>query len=357
MAAVELLGVEKSYGAHRAVRGVTLTVESGECLALLGPSGCGKTTTLSMIAGFIDPDAGEVRIGARAMAGVPPYRRDTGMVFQQYALFPHLTVFDNLAFGLTMRKTPRADIGERVRQALALVHLAGLEARYPRELSGGQQQRVALARALVIRPSVLLLDEPLSNLDAKLRQEMRIEIAELRRSLGITTVFVTHDQEEALVIADRIAVMHEGVVDQVDTPTAIYRRPRTAFVARFIGDANFLPGRVSAREARGVAVDADAGVRVVTGDDDARAGDRVVVMVRPESVRLSVEATSDANCLPAVVRTIAFTGAVTSYQVVIGSATLTAAVHDTTHLAGVAIGTKVYAAWRAGDALVLPESA
>ncbi|MBI2203697.1 MAG: ABC transporter ATP-binding protein [Candidatus Rokubacteria bacterium] len=357
MAAVDLTGVEKSYGAHRAVRGVTLTVESGECLALLGPSGCGKTTTLNMIAGFIDPDAGEVRIGGRPMAGVPPYRRDTGMVFQQYALFPHLTVFDNLAFGLTMRRTPRAEVAERVRQALALVHLAGLERRYPRELSGGQQQRVALARALVIRPAVLLLDEPLSNLDAKLRQEMRIEIAELRRSLGITTVFVTHDQEEALVIADRIAVMHEGVVDQVDTPTAIYRRPRTPFVARFIGDANFLPGRVTARDARGLVIDTDAGVTVVASDDVARAGDRVIVMVRPENLRLSLDTTAEPNCVQGVVRTIAFTGAVTIYQVVVGSATVTAAVHDTTHLAGVATGTKVHAAWRAGDALVLPEPA
>ena len=358
MATVELGAVSKTFGSHRAVSGLTLAVESGECLALLGPSGCGKTTTLNMIAGFIDPDAGEVRIAGRRMAGVPPYRRDTGMVFQHYALFPHLTVFDNLAFGLTMRKTPRAEIGDRVRQALDLVRLEGLERRYPRELSGGQQQRVALARALVIRPAVLLLDEPLSNLDAKLRQEMRLEIAEIQKRLRITTVFVTHDQEEALVIADRIAVMRDGVVDQVDAPAAIYARPRTPFVARFIGDANFLPGRVSSVDARGVTVETDAGPTVVaTAETPRQAADRVVVMVRPEKIRLARAPADGDNILVGELRAIAFTGAVTSYQLVVGSTTLTAALHDTAHLAGVVPGDKVYAEWRASDGLVLDDPA
>jgi ABC-type Fe3+/spermidine/putrescine transport system ATPase subunit len=357
VATVELAAVTKSFGAHRAVSGLSLAVASGECLALLGPSGCGKTTTLNMIAGFIEPDAGAIRIAGRAMQGVPPYRRDTGMVFQHYALFPHLTVFDNLAFGLTMRRTPRAETADRVRQALDLVRLPGLERRYPRELSGGQQQRIALARALVIRPAVLLLDEPLSNLDAKLRQEMRLEIAEIQRRLRITTVFVTHDQEEALVIADRIAVMRDGVVEQVDAPAAIYARPRTPFVARFIGDANFLAGRVAGGDARGVAVETDAGPTVVAASETLRQpGERVAVMVRPEKIRLARAPADDDNGVLGEVRAIAFTGAVTSYQLVVGPAVITAAVHDTAHLAGVAPGDELYAQWRAADTLVLDEA-
>ena len=357
MATVELGGVTKTFGGHRAVSGLSLAVASGECLALLGPSGCGKTTTLNMIAGFIEPDAGEIHIAGRAMRGVPPYRRDTGMVFQHYALFPHLTVHDNLAFGLTMRKTPRAEIASRVRQALDLVRLPGLERRYPRELSGGQQQRVALARALVIRPAVLLLDEPLSNLDAKLRQEMRLEIADIQQRLRITTVFVTHDQEEALVIADRIAVMRDGLVEQIDTPGAIYARPRTPFVARFIGDANFLAGRVAVPDAVRVAVETDAGPTVLAATETPRqAGERVVVMVRPEKIRLARTAAGGENAVEGEVRAIAFTGAVTSYQLIVGATTLTAALHDTAHLAGVAPGDKLHAEWRAADALVLTDT-
>jgi spermidine/putrescine ABC transporter ATP-binding subunit len=354
VAAVDLDSVTKTYGGHRAVSGLTLAVASGECLALLGPSGCGKTTTLNMIAGFIDPDAGAIRIGGRPMVGVPPYRRDTGMVFQHYALFPHLTVFDNLAFGLRMRRTPPGDIAVRVREALDLVHLGGLERRYPRELSGGQQQRVALARALVIRPAVLLLDEPLSNLDAKLRQEMRLEIAELHKRLAITTVFVTHDQEEALVIADRIAVMRDGVVEQVDAPAAVYGRPRTPFVARFIGDANFLSGRVARHDDRRAVVETDAGVTVLVDDASPRpAGTRVVVMVRPEKVRLTIEAGRGENSFAAVLRAVAFTGAVTTYQLALGPVSLSAALHDSTHLAGLAPGGKVWVEWRPADCLVL----
>jgi ABC-type Fe3+/spermidine/putrescine transport system ATPase subunit len=307
-----------------------------------------------MIAGFIDPDAGAIRIGGRSMVGVPPYRRNTGMVFQQYALFPHLSVFDNLAFGLTMRKTPRVEVGTRVREALDLVHLGGLEQRYPRELSGGQQQRVALGRALVIRPAVLLLDEPLSNLDAKLRQEMRLEIAELQKRLQITTVFVTHDQEEALVIADRIAVMRDGVVEQVDTPAGVYGRPRTAFVARFIGDANFLPGRVAGHDGRRATIATDAGVTVLVDDPGSRpAGQRVTVMVRPEKVRLAVDRTPGENAFAAELRAVAFTGAVTTYQLTLGPAPLAACLHDAAHLAGLTPGGTVWAAWRPADGLVL----
>jgi ABC-type Fe3+/spermidine/putrescine transport system ATPase subunit len=354
VATVELTAVCKAYGAHRAVSGLTLAVESGECLALLGPSGCGKTTTLNMIAGFIEPDAGEIRVAGRPMAGVPPHRRDTAMVFQHYALFPHLTVFDNLAFGLVMRKTARPEIAARVGEALALVHLSGLERRYPRELSGGQQQRVALARALVVRPTVLLLDEPLSNLDARLRHEMRLEIVEIQKRLRITTVFVTHDQAEALVIADRIAVMREGLVEQVDVPALIYRRPRTPFVARFIGDANFLPGRVLARDGQTLVVETDGGARVRTVDDAARApGQRVVTMVRPEKVRLTLAPGNGDNSVEAVLKSVAFMGSITSYQLAVGDLTLTASLHDTAHLPNLAPGGTVYATWQAEDALVL----
>jgi ABC-type Fe3+/spermidine/putrescine transport system ATPase subunit len=363
VAAVELEAVRKAYGGQVAVQDLSLAVESGESVALLGPSGCGKTTTLNMIAGFIDPDAGTIRVAGRPMAGVPPYRRDTGMVFQSYALFPHLTVFDNLAFGLTMRRTPRAEIAGRVREALDLVHLRGLEGRFPRELSGGQQQRVALARALVIRPAVLLLDEPLSNLDARLRQEMRLEIVDIQKRLAITTIFVTHDQEEALVIADRVAVMDRGRIEQVDTPERIYGRPRTHFVARFIGEANFLPGRVVEATASTLGVETEWAGRVHVAsegatDGPARVGDRVLVMVRPEKVRLSREPGGGDNALEAVVRATTFLGAVTRYQLVPCSAppgeAFVAALPDASHLAGVAPGDRVHAGWRAADCLALP---
>jgi putative spermidine/putrescine transport system ATP-binding protein len=332
VATVELRDVRKAYGGHAAVRGVSLAVASGERVALLGPSGCGKTTTLGLIAGFLEPDAGTILLDGRPMTGVPPHRRDTAMVFQSYALFPHLTVHDNVAFGLVMRRTPKAEIAARVREALALVRLTGLDARHPRELSGGQQQRVALARALVVRPAVLLLDEPLSNLDARLRQDMRVEMVEIQRRLGITTVFVTHDQEEALAIADRVAVMRDGVLEQVDAPPALYARPRTEFVARFIGEANFLPGRVAGREGDRVVVELEGGGRAVAAGDEASpaAGARVLAMVRPERVRLVAGAAVPGreNALRATVRTVTFLGPVTRCVVVAGERALTVALGE-----------------------------
>src|SRR5581483_8695886 len=234
-----LAGLEKRYGATVAVAGVDLEVREGEFMTLLGPSGCGKTTTLGLIAGFFPPSRGEILVGGRDVAGLPPFRRDIGVVFQDYALFPHLSAADNVAFGLRMRNLPAAEIAARVREALGLVQLSGLGARRPLELSGGQRQRVALARALVIRPTVLLLDEPLSNLDLKLREEMRVEISGLQRRLGIATVFVTHDQGEALTMSDRIAVMRSGRIEQIGAPEDIYERPTTRFVTEFIGRMNF----------------------------------------------------------------------------------------------------------------------
>ena len=320
MATVELEGVSKAYGAHRAVHELSLAVASGESVALLGPSGCGKTTTLNMIAGFLDPDAGHIRIDGRLVGGVPPYRRNIGMVFQHYALFPHLTVADNLAFGLRMRKAEKPEIARRVGGALDLVHLGGLERRYPRELSGGQQQRVALARALVVEPAVLLLDEPLSNLDAKLRQAMREEIVELQQRLGITTIFVTHDQEEALAIARRIAVMDAGRVEQIGTPEAIYGHPRTEFVARFIGEANLLPGEVVGSEPGGLRVRVDMGALILApAEAGFKPGDRVLVMIRPEKVHIGpARAGASGNRIEAAVKSVSFLGAVTRCHLTAG---------------------------------------
>jgi putative spermidine/putrescine transport system ATP-binding protein len=239
-------GVSKRYGEHWVVRDVSLAIEEGELVVLLGPSGCGKTTTLRMIGGFVEPTAGRVRLGARDITALPPYRRNTGLVFQGYALFPHLTAAQNVSFGLEMRGLAMGAIRDKVGEALRLVRLAGLGDRLPRELSGGQQQRVALARALVIQPELLLLDEPLSNLDAKLREEVRVEIRQLQRTLGLTTLMVTHDQEEALTMADRLVVMSHGVIQQIGTQGELYDRPVNRFVAGFVGRTNFLGGRLAA---------------------------------------------------------------------------------------------------------------
>jgi putative spermidine/putrescine transport system ATP-binding protein len=241
-ATVELVGVEKRYGTHRALAGLSLRIEPGEFVSLLGPSGCGKTTALRALAGLEAIDAGTIRIDGSDVSAVPVNRRDIGMVFQQYSLFPHMTVRQNVAFGLEMRKVPAAARRERVIDALDMVHLADFADRYPHQLSGGQQQRVALARALVTRPRVLLLDEPLSALDAKVRVSLRDEIRRIQSDLGITTVFVTHDQEEALAVSDRIAVMHAGDIEQIGTPEELYRSPSSAFTADFVGQSNRLRG-------------------------------------------------------------------------------------------------------------------
>ena len=242
-ATLVLDALQKSFGAGPVVDGISLTVEEGEFLTLLGPSGCGKTTTLNLVAGFLSPDGGRIAIGGRDVTNVPPHHRDIGLVFQDYALFPHRTVAENVGFGLRMRKVERAEIKSRVAEALALVQLEGLADRRPGQLSGGQRQRVALARALVIRPSVLLLDEPLSNLDLKLREDMRLEISGLQRRLDITTILVTHDQGEALVMSDRVAVMRGGRIAQVADPATLYTRPANRFIADLIGAMNFLPCR------------------------------------------------------------------------------------------------------------------
>lgn len=282
MARLELDHLVKKYAAGFAIEDVSLDVADGEIVCLLGPSGCGKTTTLRIIGGFITPDSGDARIDGRSILALPPERRPTAMVFQRYTLWPHMNVWQNVAFGLELRHRPRKEIEKAVQQALELVGLPGAEKRHPAQLSGGQQQRVALARALVLEPRILLLDEPFSNLDAQLRIRMRDELTAIQRRVGITTVFVTHDQEEALSIADRIAVMRAGLVEQIATPSELYARPATRFVATFIGTMNLLDasldadGRVAAGPFRLMAPD---GLHVA-------AGDALAVGIRPEDFSL-----------------------------------------------------------------------
>jgi putative spermidine/putrescine transport system ATP-binding protein len=283
MSVVKLLGVSKHFGALRALDDVDLTVEEGEFLSLLGPSGCGKTTTLNVLAGFVAPDHGRVLIDGADVTDQPPYQRGLGVVFQSYALFPHMTVADNVAFGLRERRVPRRDIATRVAEALSLVRLPGAGGTRPLQLSGGMQQRVALARALVIRPRVLLLDEPLAALDRKLREEMRGELREIQRRVGITTVFVTHDQHEALGLSDRIAVMKAGQVEQLGRPRDIYERPATRFVADFIGASSVVEGVAVDRET----VELAGGVRLALHLPRAlRAGEEMQLLIRPERVEL-----------------------------------------------------------------------
>jgi iron(III) transport system ATP-binding protein len=284
---VTIENVVKVFGAYTALKEVSLEVRPGELFFLLGPSGCGKTTLLRCIAGFYRPESGRILIGDEDVTALPPYRRDTGMMFQSYALWPHMTIEENVAFGLEMRKVPRAELRRRVGEALELVHLADRAKARPNQLSGGQQQRVALARALVIRPRCLLLDEPLSNLDAKLRLEMRMEIRRICKQAGLTAVYVTHDQKEALSVADRLAVMRDGVIEQTGTPEEVYRAPVSRFVAGFIGEGTFIDGQIEALEERGVRVSTRIGaLHAVRAPHGMSVGDRVTLCLRPEALSL-----------------------------------------------------------------------
>ncbi|MBV8621687.1 MAG: ABC transporter ATP-binding protein [Curvibacter sp.] len=284
MSFLELREVRKSYAHHPVVHGIDLQVEKGEFVSLLGPSGCGKTTTLQMIAGIEPVTQGRILLDGRDITDTKPHTRGLGIVFQTYALFPHMTVADNVAFGLEMRHRPKAERQDRVRAALALVKLDQQGQRYPRELSGGQRQRVALARALVIEPPVLLLDEPLSNLDAKLREEMQFELRRIQRRVGTTTVMVTHDQSEALSVSDRVVVMQAGRITQVDTPARLYEHPGNRFISTFVGKANLLPGQwVDGERGPGVQI---GDLHLAAPDLAAPAGSPVLVALRPEKLRL-----------------------------------------------------------------------
>jgi iron(III) transport system ATP-binding protein len=301
MSRLKLKGLTRKYGAFTAVDDIDLEVGDGEFVTLLGPSGCGKTTTLRMVAGFIAPDSGEIWFDDRRMTDVPPHKRNTAMVFQSYALFPHMSVAQNVAFGLKMRNLPAAEQAARIEEALEMVSLRGLESRRPGQLSGGQQQRVALARAIVTRPDILLFDEPLSNLDAKLREKVRLEIRELQKRLDITTLYVTHDQAEALAISDRIVVMNCGHIEQIGDPASIYRSPRSAFVADFLGAANIVEGQA----VDGGLIDTAVG-RFAVADAPAATNGAVKLSWRPEDMKLA--ATGPANIRDATVRSVVFRG-------------------------------------------------
>ena len=297
--------VTKRYGGAAAVSALTLAIPRGMFFSLLGPSGCGKTTTLRLVAGFEQPDEGEVFIRNERVTAVPPFRRNFAMVFQNFALFPHLDVFQNVIFGLKMLRVPRAERAAQARDALSLVKLDGFGDRYPKQLSGGQQQRVAIARAIVMKPAVLLLDEPLGALDKNLREEMQVELRSLQRQLGITTVFVTHDQEEALTMSDRIAVMRDGVIEQLGAPREVYERPATEFVATFLGASNLIDAVVAGHDGAHSLVEAACG-RFAVAAAGLAPGQRLRLAVRPERVRVCP---AGGPGLPATVREVVYRGA------------------------------------------------
>lgn len=312
---VRLVNVTKRFGQLTAVKQLSLVIEQGKITTLLGPSGCGKTTTLRILGGFYTPDEGEVYIGDEQVTDLPPYKRPTCTVFQSYALFPHMTVYKNVAFGLQLKKLPKHLIQEKVEMVLHLVNLVGLEDRAPGQLSGGQQQRVALARALVMQPKVLLLDEPLSNLDAKLRVQMRDEIRRLQQRLGITTVYVTHDQAEAMSLSDRVAVMHEGQLQQIGTPQEIYRKPASVFVADFIGQANFIKSKVEELSNSTLTVSLfDDQIEIQRDEHSFQTGDNVFLVIRPEAIHLAEGGTG----YPGEVRRSAYLGSLVEYEVEVG---------------------------------------
>ncbi|MFL5687720.1 MAG: ABC transporter ATP-binding protein [Chloroflexota bacterium] len=356
---VRLVDLRKDFGDVAAVDGINLEIRAGEFFSLLGPSGCGKTTTLRMIGGFELPTSGRILIGDRDVTGEPPERRPVNMVFQSYALFPHLDVFENVAFGLRRRKTPAEEVRDRVGHALELVRLETYGRRKPDQLSGGQQQRVALARALVNRPQVLLLDEPLGALDLKLRRELQVELKRVQLEVGITFVYVTHDQEEALALSDRIAVMDRGRIEQIGGPEELYDAPRTLFVAGFIGTSNLLPGTVESVDRGEALVRLEAGTRCLARAGDARAGDGVDIAVRPECIELTRDdpgtGADEGGQLRGEIQQSAYLG--TSVSHIVGTeAGVALQVMVPRGHERYAIGDAVRVRWRPADAMVLPRS-
>ncbi|RMG97441.1 MAG: ABC transporter ATP-binding protein [Chloroflexi bacterium] len=357
---VELRKVTKRFGEVTAVRDVTLQIRSGEFFSLLGPSGCGKTTTLRMIAGFEIPTSGQILIGGQVQGHLPPHKRPVNTVFQHYALFPHMTVYQNVAFGLEMQKVDKAEIAARVGQALELVHLTGMENRKPKQLSGGQQQRVALARALVNRPKVLLLDEPLGALDLKLRKNMQIELKNLQAEVGITFIYVTHDQEEALTMSDRIAVMNRGRVLQVGSPEVIYEQPENRFVADFIGETNFVTGVL---QRAGLPVEIEVAGQLVQAGwlaEGVRTGETAVLSIRPEKIHLlpgsaNGEAHQFGTAVSGQVERTIYLGTDTRYLIRLDAETRLVVRMQNTQVghSHFAIGDTVWACWNPAHARVL----
>jgi spermidine/putrescine ABC transporter ATP-binding subunit len=353
MSSVTLHGVSKSYGSVTALRTMDLEIAQGEFLTLLGPSGCGKTTTLRLIAGFITPSSGRILFGGDDVTGLPPQKREIGMVFQDYALFPHLTIADNIGFGLVERGRPAAEIRRRVDDLLQLIRLPGVEKRFPSELSGGQQQRVAVARAVAHSPRVLLMDEPLGALDLKLREAMQSEISAIQRTLKITTVYVTHDQAEAMSMSDRIAVMNDGVIDQLGTASEIYERPRSRFVADFVGQINLIEGELGGRDGEWQAFTA-RGRRLRVQHAPDQTG-RATLGVRPEQMAITTApANGDAalNALPGKVRGRQFAGHVVKVDVAIDDG-LAVVVETHPNQAVIEIGAQVHVTWHPRNAVVL----
>ena len=354
---VELRNIMKKFQNNVVVQDFNLQVEQGEFISFLGPSGCGKTTTLNMIAGFLEPDGGDLFIKGKRMNGVPPYKRELGMVFQTYSLFPHMTVAENIAYGLKLRKVGKAEMQERVQRVLSLVKLPHVADRYPKQLSGGQRQRIAIARALVIEPSLLLLDEPLSNLDAKLREELRDELKRLHHEIGVTTIFVTHDQEEALSLSDRIVVLNHGRVEQIGTPLEIYNQPASEFVHTFIGKTNRMEGEVVEAAGDRVTVVTSEGLRIEAARQSRSFTPRqkVAVFVRPERITLSETPASDAaNKVQGNLQISSFLGSYTETVVHAGGHTLSVKVQMIDQAASLNAGTEVWCQWRAEDVLVMP---
>jgi ABC-type Fe3+/spermidine/putrescine transport system ATPase subunit len=344
----------KRFGGVVAVDRVSLEIADGELFTLLGPSGCGKTTLLRLVAGFYRPEGGVLRFGERAVNDLPPYARNIGMVFQNYALWPHMTVFQNVAYGLKLRGLTAADVRGRVAEGLRKVNLGGLDARYPGQLSGGQQQRVALARALVLNPDILLLDEPLSNLDAKIRIQVRAEIRKLQRELRITTVYVTHDQEEALSLSDRVAVMRDGRVLQVGVPRELYERPRSRFVADFVGTNNLIPGTVKGHDGDLLVVDTALGLLQARPMGSVAASQPCVLAIRPENVLLG-GAAAHPNRVSGRVTLASYLGNTLRYDVEVGGVGLKADIRDPWHHEPLPLGTEVTLAFPPSVTLALPD--
>jgi putative spermidine/putrescine transport system ATP-binding protein len=354
MGFLDIENVQKSFATHVVVKNFNLSVARGEFVSFLGPSGCGKTTTLRIVAGFEAPSAGTVSIDGRDVTHLKPNQRQVGMVFQSYALFPNLTAAENIAFGLKVAHRPREAIRSRVTEMLAVIKLPQLGERYPYQLSGGQQQRVALARALAVQPEVLLLDEPLSALDAKIRVSLREEIRSLQRDLGITTVYVTHDQEEALSMSDRIVVMNDGRVEQIGTPFEIYNYPRTRFVASFVGTLNMLEGRIVDPGAGRIAIDGQE-IVAAEGAADARAGDRRSVALRPEAV--SLDGVGDArNRMDGTIEEVSFLGSVVRIRVRFKDNAISLDTFNNPGMAPPARGARVTVSFAPEDVLVLDGS-
>jgi spermidine/putrescine transport system ATP-binding protein len=356
---VELRKVFKVFNGETAVRGVDLSIRQGEFFSILGPSGCGKTTTLRLIAGFETPSAGELMIRGQSMTNTPAYRRPVNTVFQSYALFGHMNVWDNIAFGLRIKKLGKAEIEERVREVLQLVKMESFANRFPGQMSGGQQQRVALARALVNRPAVLLLDEPLGALDLKLRKQMQLELSNLHQELGLTFVMVTHDQEEAMSLSDRIAVMHEGRIEQIGSPEEIYECPQTAFVADFIGDTNLFAGTVESIDRSTITVRTSANLKIIVQQSDMWSGvtgDSVVVSVRPEKVYLNLyQPEVSVNCFEGRLKNTMYMGTHVHYLVELASGDKITVRQPNTGGSFPDAHTPIYAYWGTNDCLALTD--